>query len=986
MICSKCNSEIPNGSRFCTVCGAPCGTVADVQPAQQPKEPENKCFCQKCGLELQMGAKFCTICGTPASNVGNVAPIANNGTTFGNGDMAAVSLNKEPGPGDLVAAMNTAAAPSPAPTAASTPMPTPAPAPAPVPTPAAAPAPTAAAPVPTPTPVPAPAPTPAAAAPIPTPAPAPVPTPAASAASYNNGFPTMPGNAPAAPEVPSFAPSGSVGGMAPANGDVNGLGSAVAVAAEGPAKKKKSGAKIVLIIAIVLVVILGAAAAFFFTNKATFLSIFMGKPKYAAMIEKDSVKKAADSIDTKMLSSQIKSVSSVVSALGTLNDDLYADSLPFGLSNTGSGAQYAKLMSAGDMSADIEGMLKDYAELMNAQYGAARIYGKASFNLDIGSDVLSSIIADVDDRLSMIQALDGAEISYDFMATENLMGVETGLKLPGTDLIDIKMIVESDGSIYMAFPFASDKAVKIKVPTAHTPAPSATVTTSLDLSDEELRRIIDEVVETYTEYIKKSSATMEKGSLTIAGKEFSGKLITADINGANLDGLIKAVVEKIANDSYVTSSVVSYIQSIVPGFTEAEYKEFVAELINEINGSSETDKFIINTIINNKGDVLAKSYTVSFSGTDAFTFAYANSDSENAFELKSAGQTLITMNNTKTSDTDGETNIGIGMGEGKSLNFKMTYTGAGTAKFGNSEIVVGNYNIKLNAPELGDLSLNYSMSVDGSTAKSSFGIDYPNVVKLALNLESTISDDTSKFSAPSNSIDISSLMAGSLDEAAIAEFSQYAMDVAGKFSSVLENSPFGDIIGDLMGASGLIPGTPEPDPKPDLKPEPQPKPEPEPEPESPGSGYVVPDLNTINDMGKLVDAVWDALFDVYDWYDEYRIYSGDAFDAADEYQSQLRDLKDDINAADQNDSKAFAEFKSRFAALLSQRDELKNALAAEAGVSPDSSNSGSESDPNTSGSGNTSSDSNTSDNINTSGSMGAESIVPEPSSEPIDEH
>lgn len=955
MICSKCNSEIPNGSRFCTVCGTPCGTAADVQPAQQSKASENKCFCQKCGLELQLGAKFCTVCGAPAGNIGNVAPIANNGATFGNGDMAAVSLNKEPEPGDLVAAMNTAAASS-APTA--TPMSAPAPAPA------------AAAPLPTPTPVSAPVPTPAAAAPapVPTPVPAPVQTPAASAASYNSGFPTMPGNAPAAPEMPPFAPSGSAGGMSPANGDVNGLGSAVAAAAENPAKKRKSGAKIALIIVIVLVVILGAAAAFFFTNKATFLSTFMGKPKYAAMIEKDSVKKAADSIDTKMLSAQIKSASSIAAALGTVNDDSIVDSLPFGLSSTGSGAQYAKLMSSGDMTADIQGMLRDYAEFMNAQYGAARVYGKASIDLELGSEILSNILADVNGELSMLQAFDGAEISYDFMATENLMGVEAGLKLPGTDLIDIKMIVEPDGSVYMAFPFASDKAVKIKIPTASAPAPSAAATASLDLSDEELKRIIGEVVDTYAEYIKKSSATMEKGTLIIAGKEFSGKLITADISGANLDGLIKAVVEKIANDSYVATSVVNYIKGIDPDFTEAEYKEFVAALINGINGSSDTDKFIIETIVNNKGDVLAKSYTVSADGIDAFTFAYANSDTENALELRSAGETLVTMNSTKTNDTDGEANIGIGMGEGKSLNFKMTYTGAATAKFGNSEVVVGNYNISLNVPGLGNISLNYSMSVEGSTAKSSLGIDCPNVVKLALNLESTISDDTSKFSVPSDSIDISSLLSGELDGTAMNAFYEYAMSVAGKFTDTLEGTPFSDILDDLLKSGGLVPGNPEPDPDPDPDTDPDPKPTPQPDPDDdPGSEYVVPDLDTINNMSALSNAVWDELFDVYDWFDEYDIYNGDAYNAAIEYQDQLRDLKDDIYAADQNDFKVFEEFKNQFADLLSQRDALKNAVAAEAGETPDSNNSGS-----------TDSNPEASDNSNTSGSMSAGS-VPEPS-------
>ncbi len=47
MKCVKCNSELPDGAKFCNACGA----------SQEPAK------CVKCGAELPAGAKFCNGCG-----------------------------------------------------------------------------------------------------------------------------------------------------------------------------------------------------------------------------------------------------------------------------------------------------------------------------------------------------------------------------------------------------------------------------------------------------------------------------------------------------------------------------------------------------------------------------------------------------------------------------------------------------------------------------------------------------------------------------------------------------------------------------------------------------------------------------------------------------------------------------------------------------------------------------------------------------------
>ncbi len=89
MNCTKCNSEVPNGAKFCPVCGNACGTASDVKPAAAPPEPEKKNFCGKCGLELRQGAKFCAVCGAPTAGVGDIKPNQNDGAVFGGGTMSA---------------------------------------------------------------------------------------------------------------------------------------------------------------------------------------------------------------------------------------------------------------------------------------------------------------------------------------------------------------------------------------------------------------------------------------------------------------------------------------------------------------------------------------------------------------------------------------------------------------------------------------------------------------------------------------------------------------------------------------------------------------------------------------------------------------------------------------------------------------------------------------------------------------------------------
>lgn len=55
--CPSCNSEVPQGSVFCAVCGT---KMAEPEPS----EAEVK-YCRNCGHALREGVRFCGTCGTP---------------------------------------------------------------------------------------------------------------------------------------------------------------------------------------------------------------------------------------------------------------------------------------------------------------------------------------------------------------------------------------------------------------------------------------------------------------------------------------------------------------------------------------------------------------------------------------------------------------------------------------------------------------------------------------------------------------------------------------------------------------------------------------------------------------------------------------------------------------------------------------------------------------------------------------------------------
>ncbi|HNQ64843.1 MAG TPA: zinc-ribbon domain-containing protein [Smithella sp.] len=60
-----CGAVIPEGAKFCGVCGSKVETAS--MSGEHPKDPILESRCKQCQTELEPGAKFCAMCGAKVS-------------------------------------------------------------------------------------------------------------------------------------------------------------------------------------------------------------------------------------------------------------------------------------------------------------------------------------------------------------------------------------------------------------------------------------------------------------------------------------------------------------------------------------------------------------------------------------------------------------------------------------------------------------------------------------------------------------------------------------------------------------------------------------------------------------------------------------------------------------------------------------------------------------------------------------------------------
>lgn len=699
MICTKCNSIIPDEAKFCPSCGTDCKPASAAQTVSQKKQ------CAKCGLELENNAKFCPVCGTAVS---------------------AVSLNKQPDSDSLVSAM-----------------------PSSVPTPAAAAAPSMGT---------APYAPPADAMPGSFGEPAPMPQYAPPAGGFGEPSP-----------MPQYAPS--TGGF----GDMGAVSSAAAVAAVPV--KKKIGAKIAIIVIAAVVVLLGVAAVFFFTNKAAFLSTFMGKSKYAAMVEGNSIKGVVENIDASAISNGIKSASQLYTS--SANSTL-GNIMP--MSYTAGGVKATSGVSLPSVSAtDFSTLIETYSKLLTETYGvdAIKITGGANINL---TDSAISAIGNASDVKEIIDIINGTTFTYDLAANDSAVGAYLGTE--GKITVNAKVLVNEDGTCYLAFPFASDKALMFKVDNdSYTQSVPETV--ALELDEKEVSRLIEELIKIYLKHYEKAVTEMENGSLTINGEPISGKLITADFNGKILSAMMKDMISHIGEDKYLSTQIVDFVNKNGGAITLSEYQAAFSIVANTVS-LPDSVGYSIKTVINKNGDILAKSYTAG--PNNEIEFTYKNSDkSFNAQFIANVDGEKFTakVDCVKTDDKSGEMTLSFQENDDGEYKFNIAYSGVETVKSFNQDVTVGTFTVTVNMPKgfsaiddelltvLDGLQVTVSSSATADSQTVDLSVKTPVYGNAAITLTVSKSSSDEILAIPSNVIDFS----GDLDSNAQEKFDEFAQEV-----------------------------------------------------------------------------------------------------------------------------------------------------------------------------------------------------------------
>lgn len=857
MICTKCNSEIPNGARFCPVCGNACGSASDVKPAAAAPEPENKTFCGKCGLELRRGAKFCAVCGAPAA-AGDIKPTVNSGSTFGGGVMSAVSLDKPNASDNLVAAMS--AAPSNVPTPSNS-----------------------------------------------------VPMPS-NGSGYSSGFGSSDAGYSSSAAAPAFIPESPVATAptAPAADMGNAFGDMGAAAVVATPIKKKTGAKVGIIIAAVLVVLVAAAAAFFFTNKATALSLIMGKSNYAAMVEGNSIKAAAEKLDLPALSDGIKSASGVISSLSSVNYGLVGDS-SLGLSNTSVSPKAQPMMSVvtEDGAVDFEALISSYNKLMMDTYGMNSMSASLSMDVKLSDPVKSLIGSDFDEILKLFNDL---TFTTTIGSSADKLGASIGLE-SGSDALNAKTVFTKDGEVYLVLPFISETGFKVKLPNSNGTA-DVTEYKELELDPKELERLIGELVELYVAEYKESAIEMENGELSAAGLTATGKLITAEFKGDDLSDLIYKLAEHVAEDEYLSGKIVEFVNGYGEEMTKQDFKDAIMDAA-EFDADS-SDKLVISTVIDNGGKVLAKSFK-AVNGDKNVKLTYVDSKEQFTLEVSNNGNTVVSLVHDITSANAGTVTVKCTDGDDGSVTVKMTYSDMELAKFCGRDTVTGKFTVGVELPsdftddvpaEIGNLSnikFTFSNAVDGqNTMESSVGLDVGNLGSVTLRSSVTAENSDAALAIPSDIIDLGD-MKQAPDEATMKRLEEY-LKLAGDKIKALGDGPFGD----LLGASGLLDeldyilGSVDP---------------------------VPPDSVSYDDLLALGTQISSTMLEISEYRTTYNVNDSALSERVSTLTGDLYKLFNDLNAK-MNGDVSEAEFKTftdRFNTLRKQADALEKDYRAKAG-------------------------------------------------------
>ncbi len=772
MICSKCNSQVPDGAKFCPNCGALTAPVS-----------QNKSFCENCGLELPKGAKFCTVCGasvtkkasaevkpsdvlapvTPSEPV-SITPAVDLTKSIGESEntVTAVTVNTEsaysiPIPTSDISMPSVGGAPVEEPASV---MPEVAPAPsslednglgfipeAPV---------ISETPVITETPV------------------TPEPTGYSVAAASYSAPTAMP--APAPTDAPAYTPS-------PNNQPENPFGDygmgAAAVAAK-PIKKKSVLKPILIAVGSLIVAVLIAAGVMFFVNKSMLFNIVLGNSGYAAMVEGNSIKDVTNKIDVGAMSQGIKSATSSYASVLTQ------------LSNYSSGittTSVKPMMSSSSIygTVDFKTLVNQLGDIMREAYGA----NSAKISMDFDAQLTDTAIAQLTSSMNctkkeieeILSLINNSGFSVDLTADGKAL--ESTIEISGGSLkLNAKTVISEDGNAYLVLPFVSDKALMMKIGTGYTASAGQVSDIYLEIEEKELKRIIEKLVNVYVDVYKSSEITVQDGEISIAGATAKGKYITANLKGSKITEMIQRMGEALANDSYLCEKFSKFLSDCGMPVSAEQIKSTLQSLFSMIEIPDDRFELVIETVTDNSCRVLAKSYSVSVNGTSAKISVVGdlNVSTKNGNTAAAAveinNQTIASALFEKSSDTDGVCTVSI-YNNKTTVSAKVKYSGVKKTTFNGKPAAEGTYEISMVLPAdfteagnsneaaamISSAKIVFSVKVEnGNTLKETMSFEIPQYGKLSVNSTLTTEDKPNGISIPSNVLDITNAAGATADE------------------------------------------------------------------------------------------------------------------------------------------------------------------------------------------------------------------------------
>ena len=688
--------------------------------------------CANCGLELKAGSKFCPICGTP---VGAKETKPESMGFAGNVD-APKSASES-----LVAAMPAV---------------------------------------------------PAENAVIPE-IPAGIPTPVNSAPSVGSFAVPTPVNdvsntaAPAGSEpyvnaTSAAAPAPTVNLAKPAPADFGDLGFSSATAAAVTPIKKNKGGKVAVVIGSVVVAVAAILAVVFLLNKGPIMNMIMGNSRYASMIEGRGLSTVSEFANNPALSQGIRSASASYAASATLMN-----------ANDGYSASTVMTHDA-DTASQFASILEQYESAMLEAYGVNSLSVKLDTDItltDTAKALLFSGYVTDEEKAEFekaIAAINSTTITYDITAEKD--AAMFGFEMTESGLtVNAQAFMLSDGTVYLCFPFGSDKVIKYVMNEGG--VISVEESPRLELDEKEISRLVEEIIDIYLRYYENSEIDITSdGDLFASDAKAHGTLITATMNSELIEDMFAEIGRHIAEDTYFSDKIIEYANECGMELTLDEYKEGIIDAFDIYAEYS----LVVRSVVDKNNNVLGKSYTldyertedsnesVLYTYTDFVSFSYVESDDVFAAEFRTSATnrniwddtTYTTTNNVsalvrKASETDGSISLRFRscIDDNEQIYAaNIEYSGVKTEKFLGNDVQTGTYTFTITPPAdftrdissdeatvlaaLSASKFTLSSNVDGEDYLCSIKVDVPQYGSIALN--ASISGSDGKVTVPSGDV------------------------------------------------------------------------------------------------------------------------------------------------------------------------------------------------------------------------------------------